>query len=134
MPLEVRQYKDQLEGRTMLVKRAKVIPLEAIVRGYLTGQFGLHFGAIEMLMNPYLVLLCSGSGWSEYKKAGTVHGIALPTGLVESEKLPEPLFTPSTKAEQGQHDENISPEKGMFAYPNQSVFNEITTRTVQRLL
>ncbi|CCM02606.1 uncharacterized protein FIBRA_04709 [Fibroporia radiculosa] len=89
MPEEVRQYKDQLEGRAMLVKKAKVIPLEAIVRGYLTG-----------------------SGWAEYKKSGTVHGIPLPTGFIESQKLPEPLFTPSTKAEQGQHDENISPERG----------------------
>lgn len=53
-----------------------------------------------------------GSGWSEYKKSGNVHGIPLPAGLVESQKLPEPLFTPSTKAEQGQHDENISPTKG----------------------
>ncbi|RPD64472.1 SAICAR synthetase [Lentinus tigrinus ALCF2SS1-7] len=88
MPEEVRKYKDVLEGRAMLVKKAKVIPLEAIVRGYITG-----------------------SGWSEYKKTGTVHGIRLPEGLVESQKLPKPLFTPSTKAEQGQHDENISPEQ-----------------------
>ncbi|THG98757.1 hypothetical protein EW026_g3475 [Hermanssonia centrifuga] len=107
MPLEVRQYKDQLEGRTMLVKRAKVIPLEAIVRGYLTG-----------------------SGWSEYKKSGTVHGIALPTGLVESEKLPEPLFTPSTKAEQGQHDENISPEKAA-ALIGQDLYNEVSSKAIQ---
>ncbi|KAJ7129257.1 phosphoribosylaminoimidazole-succinocarboxamide synthase [Mycena epipterygia] len=88
MPIEVREYKDQLEGRAMLVKKAQVVPLEAIVRGYLTG-----------------------SAWSEYKKSGTVHGISLPAGLIESQQLPEPLFTPSTKAEQGLHDENISPEK-----------------------
>ncbi|KAI8985776.1 SAICAR synthetase [Trametes punicea] len=88
MPEEVRKYKETLQGRAMLVKRAKVIPLEAIVRGYL-----------------------AGSGWSEYKRSGTVHGIPLPPGMVESQRLPEPLFTPSTKAEQGQHDENISPEK-----------------------
>ncbi|KDQ51092.1 hypothetical protein JAAARDRAFT_185605 [Jaapia argillacea MUCL 33604] len=87
MPDEVKQYKEQLQGRAMLVKKAQVVPLEAIVRGYLTG-----------------------SAWSEYKKTGTVHGISLPAGLVESQKLPEPLFTPSTKAEQGAHDENISPE------------------------
>ncbi|KAF7302083.1 SAICAR synthetase [Mycena indigotica] len=86
MPSEVREYEEQLEGRTMLVRKAQVLPLEAIVRGYLTG-----------------------SAWSEYKKSGTVHGIPLPAGLVESQRLPEPLFTPSTKAEQGQHDENISP-------------------------
>ncbi|KAJ3744839.1 phosphoribosylaminoimidazole-succinocarboxamide synthase [Lentinula detonsa] len=88
MPEEVRKYKDQLDGRAMLVKKAKVVPLEAIVRGYLTG-----------------------SAWSEYQKSGTVHGISLPAGLLESQKLPEPLFTPSTKAEQGAHDENISPEQ-----------------------
>ncbi|CAE7222322.1 unnamed protein product, partial [Rhizoctonia solani] len=72
----------------MLVKKAKVVPLEAIVRGYITG-----------------------SAWSEYKKSGTVHGIRVPVGLIESQKLPEPLFTPSTKAEQGQHDENIHPDR-----------------------
>ncbi|KAF7321634.1 SAICAR synthetase [Mycena kentingensis (nom. inval.)] len=88
MPPEVLHYEDQLAGRTMLVKKAQVVQLEAIVRGYLTG-----------------------SAWSEYKKSGTVHGIQLPEGLVESQCLPEPLFTPSTKAEQGQHDENISPEQ-----------------------
>ncbi|KAG8740430.1 Bifunctional purine biosynthetic protein ade1 [Ceratobasidium sp. 428] len=90
MPPEVRKYKDILEGRTMLVRKAKVIPLEAIVRGYITG-----------------------SAWSEYKRSGTVHGIRVSEGLVESEKLPEPLFTPSTKAEQGQHDENIHPDQGI---------------------
>ncbi|QRV91547.1 phosphoribosylaminoimidazole-succinocarboxamide synthase [Ceratobasidium sp. AG-Ba] len=88
MPPEVRKHKGVLEGRTMLVKKAKVIPLEAIVRGYITG-----------------------SAWSEYKRSGTVHGIRVPEGLVESEKLPTPLFTPSTKAEQGQHDENIHPDR-----------------------
>lgn len=81
--------KDQVEGRSMLVKRAQVLPIEAIVRGYITG-----------------------SGWAEYKRAGTVHGIQLPVGLQESQELPTgPLFTPSTKAEQGDHDENIHPDK-----------------------
>ncbi|KAI0731112.1 SAICAR synthetase [Earliella scabrosa] len=88
MPAEVGVHADVLAGRAMLVKKARVVPLEAIVRGYITG-----------------------SGWAEYKKSGTVHGIPLPEGLVESQKLPEPLFTPSTKAEQGAHDENISPQK-----------------------
>jgi len=88
MPEEVKHYRDQLEGRTMLVKKAKVIPMEAIVRGYLTG-----------------------SAWREYKTSGTMHGIRLREGMVESEKLDEPVVTPSTKAEQGAHDENISPEK-----------------------
>jgi phosphoribosylaminoimidazole-succinocarboxamide synthase len=73
-----------LEGRSMIVLKAKPLPVEAIVRGYL-----------------------SGSGWEEYKKNGTVCGQKLETGLVESSKLPEPIFTPSTKAEMGLHDENI---------------------------
>jgi len=88
MPEEVRRHRTIAEGRSMLVRKAEVIPLEAIVRGYITG-----------------------SAWQEYKRAGTVHGISLPAGLVESEKLPEPLFTPSTKAEQGAHDENIHPDE-----------------------
>ncbi|KAI6153922.1 hypothetical protein BKA82DRAFT_4095368 [Pisolithus tinctorius] len=88
MPEEVRKYKDQLDGRSMLVKKAKVIPIEFIVRGYLTG-----------------------SAWAEYKKTGTMHGMPLPEGMVESQRLPQPLVTPSTKAEQGAHDENISPDR-----------------------
>ncbi|KAF5355152.1 hypothetical protein D9756_005735 [Leucocoprinus leucothites] len=92
MPPEVQKYADQLEGRTMLVKKAEVVQIEAIVRGYITG-----------------------SAWAEYKKTQTVHGIPMPTGLVESQKLPEPIFTPSTKAVQGAHDENISPEQGSLA-------------------
>jgi len=88
MPEEIRKYKDQLDGRAMLVRRAQVIPLEAIVRGYLVG-----------------------SAWSEYKRSGTVHSIPVPVGLLEGQKLANPLFTPSTKAEQGAHDENISPEQ-----------------------
>ncbi|KAJ7771133.1 hypothetical protein DFH07DRAFT_242327 [Mycena maculata] len=103
MPIEVREYRELLEGRAMLVKKAQVVPLEAIVRGYL-----------------------AGSAWSEYKKSGTVHGIPLPPGLVESQQLPEPLFTPSTKAEQGMHDENISPEKAA-ALIGQDLYNRIST-------
>jgi phosphoribosylaminoimidazole-succinocarboxamide synthase len=79
------QYADVLEGRSMLVKKAKPLPVECIVRGYL-----------------------SGSGWKDYKATGATSGIKLPAGLVESDKLPEPIFTPSTKAELGTHDENIS--------------------------
>jgi len=90
MPEEVRRYEDQLAGRCMLVRKADVIPLEAIVRGYITG-----------------------SAWAEYKESGTVCGMRLPEGLVESQKLPEPIFTPSTKAEQGAHDENISQEQAI---------------------
>ena len=79
-----RKYAAELEHRSMLVKRTKPLPVECIVRGYL-----------------------SGSGWKEYTKTGAVCGITLPKGLRESEKLPEPIFTPSTKAEDGMHDENI---------------------------
>jgi len=82
------QYRDQLEGRSMLVRRTKVMPIECIVRGYLSGSF-----------------------WSAYQKNTTVCGFELPAGMRESDKFPEPLFTPSTKAEQGLHDENISMAK-----------------------
>ncbi len=86
-PPEAQKYRNVLEGRSMLVKKAVLIPLECIVRGYI-----------------------SGSGWKEYKEKGSICGIDLPEGLVESEKLPEPIFTPSTKAEIGEHDENITEE------------------------
>jgi phosphoribosylaminoimidazole-succinocarboxamide synthase len=83
-PPQVRKHADQLRGRSMLVRRAEIFPVECIVRGYL-----------------------SGSGWKEYKSTGKVSGITLPSGLNESDALPEPIFTPSTKATSG-HDENIS--------------------------
>ena len=86
-PDDLNKYEDQLYGRSMLVKKAKVIPIECIVRGYI-----------------------SGSAWKSYQKDGTVCGIKLPEGLKESDKFDEPLFTPSTKAESG-HDINISFEK-----------------------
>jgi phosphoribosylaminoimidazole-succinocarboxamide synthase len=82
------QYRNQLEGRSMLVKRTRVVPIECIVRGYLSGSF-----------------------WSAYKKNTTVCGFKLPEGMRESDQFSEPLFTPSTKAEQGLHDENISIER-----------------------
>jgi phosphoribosylaminoimidazole-succinocarboxamide synthase len=78
----------QVEGHATVVRKLKALPVEAIVRGYL-----------------------AGSGWKEYKSSGTVCGIKLPAGLKEADRLPEPLFTPSTKAAVGQHDENISFEK-----------------------
>ena len=84
-PEEFAEYRDYLAGRAMLVKKAQTIPIECIVRGYLTG-----------------------SGKKTYDENGTVCGIQLPEGLTEASKLPEPLFTPSTKAEIGDHDENIS--------------------------
>ncbi len=83
-PSECRPYADILRGRSMLVKKATPLSIECIVRGYI-----------------------SGSGWKSYQKTGRVCGIALPRGLVESDRLPEPIFTPSTKAELGSHDENI---------------------------
>lgn len=86
-PAEVRRYADQLRGRSMLVQSAEMFPVECVVRGYL-----------------------SGSGWKEYKASGSVCGIKLPAGLRESDQLPEPIFTPATKATSG-HDENISFEQ-----------------------
>jgi len=83
-------YKDSLRERSMLVKKAELIPIECIVRGYITG-----------------------SGLIDYQKTGKICGIDLPKGLVESEKLPEPIFTPSTKAEIGLHDENIAAEEAI---------------------
>ena len=87
-PQDYAQYAEYLNGRAMLVKKAQTIPIECIVRGYLTG-----------------------SGKKTYDEDGTVCGIRLPDGLVEASKLPEPIFTPSTKAELGDHDENISFER-----------------------
>jgi len=89
VPLE-RVLKDpaerrQVEGRAVVVRKLRALPVEAIVRGYIVG-----------------------SGWKEYQKSGTVCGIMLPAGLKEADRLPEPIFTPSTKADVGQHDENIS--------------------------
>ncbi len=81
---------ENYEGRSMMCKKLTMLPIECIVRGYITG-----------------------SGWASYKKNGTVCGITLPEGLVESDKLPEPIYTPSTKAEIGDHDENISFERSI---------------------
>jgi phosphoribosylaminoimidazole-succinocarboxamide synthase len=85
---EKQELRNQIEGRSMVVRRYKVLPLEVIVRGYITG-----------------------SAWKEYVKQGTVHGIKVADGLKENEKFPTPIYTPSTKAEQGEHDENIHPDK-----------------------
>lgn len=82
------EEQDQVRGRAMLVKRLKPLPIEAVVRGYL-----------------------AGSGWSEYKASGSVCGVQLPPGLQNASKLPEPIFTPATKAEMGDHDENIDFER-----------------------
>jgi phosphoribosylaminoimidazole-succinocarboxamide synthase len=87
LPASFAEHREELAGRSMLVRRAEMIPIECVARGYL-----------------------SGSGWKEYRASGTVCGIRLPDGLRESERLPEPIFTPATKAETG-HDENISLER-----------------------
>ena len=99
LPPLLQPFAAQLAGRSMIVKKAKPLAIECIVRGYL-----------------------SGSGWKEYKKSQTVCGIQLPAGLTESAELPEPIFTPSTKAEAG-HDENIS-----FAEASQIVGSELATQ------
>jgi phosphoribosylaminoimidazole-succinocarboxamide synthase len=84
-PAELKPYQDELRDRSMLVNRARMFPAECVVRGYL-----------------------SGSGWKDYKQTGKISGISLPSGLRESERLPEPIFTPATKSMSGEHDENIS--------------------------
>ena len=89
-PEATRPYAEVLAGRSMLVKKARVIPVECVARGYL-----------------------AGSGWKDYQKTGSICGIPLPKGLQESSQLPEPIFTPATKAELGDHDENISDERGI---------------------
>ena len=87
-PAELHPFADQLEGRSMLVKRAKMFPVECVARGYL-----------------------AGSGWKDYRSTGSVCGIPLATGLQDGSRLPEPLFTPATKSEGGAHDENVSFEQ-----------------------
>ena len=87
-PPSCQKYKSELEGRSMLVKKAKPLPVECIVRGYI-----------------------SGSGWKDYKASGEISGIKLPAGLKESQKLPEPIFTPTTKEEVGSHDQTIDFER-----------------------
>jgi len=84
-PRELHEYADELDGRSMLVKRAQMFPVECVVRGYL-----------------------SGSGWKDYLATGSVCGIPLPAGLREADKLPNPIFTPATKSQDGEHDVNIS--------------------------
>jgi phosphoribosylaminoimidazole-succinocarboxamide synthase len=99
-PEPLLKYKDILKGRSMLVKKAKSLPVECIVRGYL-----------------------SGSGWKEYQKSGSICGIKLPKGLKESDKLPEPIFTPSTKEETG-HDINV---------PQEHIAKELGVNVTERL-
>ena len=104
-PSVLDKYKDVLRDRSMLVKKAQPLPVECIVRGYL-----------------------SGSGWKEYKASGSVCGIRLPRGLRESEKLPHPIFTPSTKADVG-HDENIDAARAR-ALIGDGAFEEISKKSI----
>jgi len=110
-PSICKEYSNDLAGRSMLVKKAKVVMIECIVRGYI-----------------------SGSGWNDYKKSGSISGIKLPAGLQESEKFPEPIFTPSTKAEIGTHDENISAEQAMKITDNDTFthLNESTLKVYKK--
>jgi phosphoribosylaminoimidazole-succinocarboxamide synthase len=87
-PAALQPYADQLEGRSMLVKRAAMFPIECVARGYL-----------------------AGSGWKEYRASGIVCGMPLPAGLLDGSQLPQPIFTPATKSQDGSHDENISFER-----------------------
>jgi phosphoribosylaminoimidazole-succinocarboxamide synthase len=105
-PSELLPYRDQLEGRSMLVKRCRMEPIECVARGYV-----------------------SGSGWKDYKKTGAICGILLPAGLLESAKLPEPIFTPATKAESG-HDENIPFEEAarIIGQRNAALLRDLTLR------
>ena len=101
-PEACRPYREVLAGRSMLVKKARPLPVECIVRGYL-----------------------SGSGWKDYRRNGTVSGIRLPAGLKESSRLPEPIFTPSTKAPEGEHDLAITKEE-----TERLIGGELTTRVI----
>lgn len=109
-PAAARARSEELKGRTMLARKLAMLPIECVVRGYL-----------------------SGSGWKEYKKSGTVCGIRLPAGLRESEKLPEPIFTPSTKAQTG-HDENITLQQaaGIVGEEDARSLAEASVRIYQR--
>ena len=102
-PASIGKYLEVLAGRSMVVRRAEVVPVECVVRGYL-----------------------AGSGWKEYQESGTVCGIELPAGLKESDTLPQPIFTPATKAESG-HDINITPAEAM------GITGEETYRELERL-
>ncbi len=107
---EFHAYRDQLEGRSMLVHRARMVEVECVARGYV-----------------------SGSGWKDYRREGRICGIELPAGLSESDQLPEPIFTPASKAQSG-HDENISFETvaGQIGEPLAAKLRELTLAIYQR--
>jgi phosphoribosylaminoimidazole-succinocarboxamide synthase len=99
---------DEVAGRALRVKRLSMYPVECVVRGYL-----------------------SGSGWREYRESGEVCGIALPEGLRESDKLPEPIFTPATKAEVGEHDENINFERAVEIIGSRPLMEELRRVSIE---
>jgi phosphoribosylaminoimidazole-succinocarboxamide synthase len=109
-PEELHPFREQLDGRSMLVKRCRMEPIECVARGYI-----------------------SGSGWKDYKQTGAICGIPLPAGLRESDKLPEPIFTPASKAESG-HDENISYEAAEKTVGRQTaaLLRDLTLRVYTR--
>lgn len=100
LPEEAQAHADALRGRVMLCKTVDIVPFECVVRGYIVG-----------------------SGWKEYQRDGTVCGLPLPDGLVEADRLAEPIFTPATKAEEGEHDENVS-----FEYMTNAIGYELADR------
>jgi phosphoribosylaminoimidazole-succinocarboxamide synthase len=112
-PASLQPYAEQLEGRSMLVKRAEMFPVECVARGYL-----------------------AGSGWKEYGAKGTVCGIALPPGLQDGSRLPQPLFTPATKSQDGAHDENIShaETEAAVGVENAAELRRLTLALYQRAL
>lgn len=101
-PSQFKEHGAKLAGRSMLCQKLDIFPVECVVRGYL-----------------------SGSGWREYQRDGTVCGIELPSGLQESERLPEPIFTPATKAELGQHDENIDANRAIEILGSTETFDQL---------
>ncbi len=110
-PAALEPYREQLQGRSMLVKRAAMFPVECVARGYL-----------------------AGSGWKEYRAEGTVCGIQLPGGLMDGSRLPEPIFTPATKSQDGAHDENISYDKvaAMIGAGEAAQLRQLTLEVYQR--
>src|SRR5579871_2561721 len=98
---------EQVRGRALAVRRLEMLPIECVVRGYL-----------------------SGSGWNDYRRTGAVCGIELPTGLRESEQLPEPLFTPATKAQHGEHDENIDFEGAVRALGDRALAERVRDASI----
>jgi phosphoribosylaminoimidazole-succinocarboxamide synthase len=107
-PAPLPSFADQLAGRSMLVTKADVIPVECLVRGYAA---------------------LGGAGWKEYHEKGTISGIALPPDLIEGQKLPTTIFTPTTKAQSGLHDENITNEQAIDII-GEDLFNEIRSRSI----